>query len=103
MGTSGDAKGMGTARYQPLPSELSARELEEQLLARWREEQLFERTLAARAGAPRWVFFEGPPTANGKPGIHHGCVCNLGSREWQNACTLDSVAAVRRSATVSLI
>jgi isoleucyl-tRNA synthetase len=45
--------------------------LEEGLLARWRDEQLFERTIAAREGAPEWVFYEGPPTANGRPGTHH--------------------------------
>jgi len=42
-----------------------------ELLARWSEEKLFERTLSARAGAPTYVFFDGPPTANGRPGIHH--------------------------------
>ncbi|MDB4907498.1 MAG: Isoleucyl-tRNA synthetase [Gemmatimonadetes bacterium] len=41
------------------------------MLERWRSERLFERTLAAREGAPSYVFFEGPPTANGRPGIHH--------------------------------
>ncbi|MCI0589651.1 MAG: isoleucine--tRNA ligase [Planctomycetes bacterium] len=41
------------------------------LLERWRAEGLFEKALAARAGAPPFVFYEGPPTANGRPGIHH--------------------------------
>src|SRR5665647_2850394 len=45
--------------------------MEQALLARWREENLFARTLAEREGAPPFVFFEGPPTANGRPGIHH--------------------------------
>ncbi len=58
-------------RFAPLPPERPADEVERELLERWREEQLFEASLAARADAPRWVFFEGPPTANGKPGIHH--------------------------------
>jgi isoleucyl-tRNA synthetase len=58
-------------RFALLPGELSADALEQQLLERWRDEQLFAQTLAARAGAEPWVFFEGPPTANGKPGIHH--------------------------------
>jgi isoleucyl-tRNA synthetase len=45
--------------------------MEQELLARWTDERLFERTLeATRKGQP-FVFFEGPPTANGKPGIHH--------------------------------
>jgi isoleucyl-tRNA synthetase len=58
-------------RYTELPPTRPADELERELLARWRDERLFERTLEARAKAPRFVFFEGPPTANGRPGIHH--------------------------------
>ncbi|HXT18303.1 MAG TPA: isoleucine--tRNA ligase [Gemmatimonadaceae bacterium] len=58
-------------KYQPLPPERPADEVERELLARWEEEDLFHQTLAAREGAPNFVFFEGPPTANGKPGIHH--------------------------------
>jgi isoleucyl-tRNA synthetase len=57
----------------PFPAwpDLPADALEEQLLARWREERLFARSLErTRAGRP-FVFFEGPPTANGRPGIHH--------------------------------
>ena len=45
--------------------------LEEEILALWGHEKTFEATLKARAGSPRFVFYEGPPTANGKPGIHH--------------------------------
>ncbi|MFL5898509.1 MAG: isoleucine--tRNA ligase [Solirubrobacterales bacterium] len=50
---------------QPFP------ELEERVLARWREEGVFERSLAQREGARVWSFYEGPPTANGRPGSHH--------------------------------
>jgi isoleucyl-tRNA synthetase len=46
-------------------------ELEEQVLARWREEDLFQRTLEATSSGDEFVFHEGPPTANGRPGIHH--------------------------------
>ena len=60
-----------TQRYAPVPADQSADALEQGLLARWREEDLFARTLAARAGGEPFVFFEGPPTANGRPGIHH--------------------------------
>ncbi|HEX6630370.1 MAG TPA: isoleucine--tRNA ligase, partial [Gemmatimonadaceae bacterium] len=45
--------------------------LEQEVLATWEAERLFERTLEARAGREPFVFFEGPPTANGRPGIHH--------------------------------
>ena len=58
-------------RFATLPPDLSADALEQQLLERWRDEELFAQTLAARRGAEPYVFFEGPPTANGKPGIHH--------------------------------
>ena len=57
--------------YEPLPPERPADELELELLARWEEERLFEQTLERNANAPSFVFFEGPPTANGRPGIHH--------------------------------
>ncbi len=46
-------------------------EEEQKILAQWEKEKVFARTLKNRAKAPRFVFFEGPPTANGKPGIHH--------------------------------
>ncbi|MEP7000077.1 MAG: class I tRNA ligase family protein, partial [bacterium] len=58
-------------RFALMPADQPAAELELALLARWRDEKLFERTLAARDGAPPFVFFEGPPTANGRPGVHH--------------------------------
>ena len=45
--------------------------LEEEVLAFWREHQTFEKTLAMSEDRPRFSFNEGPPTANGKPGIHH--------------------------------
>ena len=48
---------------------LSAVNAEE--LARWDAAALFEQTLKAREGAPSFVFYEGPPSANGMPGIHH--------------------------------
>ena len=57
--------------YRPLPADQPPTVLEEEMLARWREEDILARTLAAREGRENFVFFEGPPTANGKPGIHH--------------------------------
>ena len=56
--------------YSPLPDG-SADELERSLLARWKEEDLFRTTLAANREGRPFVFYEGPPTANGRPGIHH--------------------------------
>jgi isoleucyl-tRNA synthetase len=46
-------------------------ELELEVLERWRERDVFAASLRAREGAPQWVFYEGPPTANGPPGSHH--------------------------------
>ena len=56
-------------RYPELPSGLVA--LEEAVLERWREEDTFRRTLEATADGEEFVFYEGPPTANGRPGLHH--------------------------------
>ena len=41
------------------------------ILARWKKNHAFEKSLELREGAPEFIFFEGPPSANGKPGIHH--------------------------------
>src|SRR3954463_14317531 len=45
--------------------------LEERVLERWRERDVFRESLRRRQGAEPWVFYEGPPTANGRPGSHH--------------------------------
>jgi isoleucyl-tRNA synthetase len=45
--------------------------LEQQVLERWRERDVFAQSLRMRADAQRWNFYEGPPTANGPPGSHH--------------------------------
>lgn len=44
---------------------------EQDILNFWREKDIFEKSLELRKKAKRFVFFEGPPTANGRPGIHH--------------------------------
>jgi isoleucyl-tRNA synthetase len=58
-------------RFAEIPAGQSADTLEQEVLRRWEHEKLFQRALRAREGAPSFVFFEGPPTANGRPGIHH--------------------------------
>ena len=45
--------------------------LSKEVLAQWEEENLFEKSVSTREGHPQFLFFEGPPSANGKPGIHH--------------------------------
>ena len=49
----------------------SINRLEQQQLDFWRFNRIFERTTEGREDAPRYVFYEGPPTANGEPGSHH--------------------------------
>jgi isoleucyl-tRNA synthetase len=57
--------------FEPVDPKQSFPALEQRVLERWRDGRVFERSLAARAGAPVWSFYEGPPTANGRPGSHH--------------------------------
>ena len=40
-------------------------------LEKWKKDHAFEKSLELRDGAPEFIFFEGPPSANGMPGIHH--------------------------------
>lgn len=58
-------------KFTPVPTSVSYPEMEERVQQMWEEQQIFEKTLTERADGPRYVFFEGPPTANGRPGIHH--------------------------------
>ena len=55
----------------PVWPDQGADALERELLARWKAEDLFHQVEAARKDGTPFVFFEGPPTANGRPGIHH--------------------------------
>jgi isoleucyl-tRNA synthetase len=58
-------------RFHPVDPKVDLPALEREILDFWRERRIFEKSLKAREGSPEWVFYEGPPTANGKPGIHH--------------------------------
>ena len=55
--------------YREVPGTIL--ELEEEMLSSWREEDLFQKTLKSNLEGEDFVFFEGPPTANGRPGLHH--------------------------------
>ena len=46
-------------------------EINKQVLSQWDEQDLFHKSMSEREGNPEFVFFEGPPSANGHPGIHH--------------------------------
>ena len=56
---------------RPVDPQQSFPALELEVLERWRERDVFRESLRRRAGAEPWVFWEGPPTANGRPGAHH--------------------------------
>jgi isoleucyl-tRNA synthetase len=58
-------------KYRPVATGQSFVKLEESILERWRERDIFHESLRRREDAPMWVFYEGPPTANGLPGSHH--------------------------------
>ena len=57
--------------YQPLPEKLHYPDLEKEILSFWDAHAIFEQTLNARKDSKIFSFFEGPPTVNGNPGIHH--------------------------------
>ncbi|MGZ5373970.1 MAG: isoleucine--tRNA ligase [Aeromicrobium sp.] len=57
--------------YRPVPAHIDLPALEREILGLWAEQGTFDASLEASKGAPRWTFYEGPPTANGIPGTHH--------------------------------
>src|SRR4051795_3119730 len=58
-------------RYEPVEPGQSFPKLEERVLERWRERDVFHESIRRREGSDSYVFYEGPPTANGRPGLHH--------------------------------
>ena len=57
--------------FRPVSAELDFVAIEETELARWKVNDVFARSMKQREGAEPWIFYEGPPTANGMPGLHH--------------------------------
>src|SRR5882724_6200592 len=57
--------------FPPLPTDVDLPALELAVLERWRETDVFQRSLDRTSSGPAWIFYEGPPTANGRPGTHH--------------------------------
>src|SRR5450759_4044332 len=57
--------------FKPVSSKFEVTALEEGILKFWKTHKIFQKTIELRKGAPEYVFYEGPPTANGKPGVHH--------------------------------
>ncbi len=57
--------------FDPVDVKQSFPKLEQEILSFWREENIFRKTLENRSAGKEFIFYEGPPTANGKPGVHH--------------------------------
>ncbi|MFC2007739.1 isoleucine--tRNA ligase [Chloroflexota bacterium] len=57
--------------FQPVNSRVNFPQVEESILGWWQSQGIFERSVESRRGGQRFVLYEGPPTANGNPGIHH--------------------------------
>ena len=57
--------------FEAIDSRYNGPQLEQEILQFWEARGIFEQSLAQSEGRPRFSFNEGPPTANGKPGIHH--------------------------------
>jgi isoleucyl-tRNA synthetase len=57
--------------FKPVSPKLNVTSLEENVLKFWQQHEIFKKTVEQRQGGPEYVFYEGPPTANGKPGVHH--------------------------------
>ncbi|MBP1707401.1 MAG: ileS [Chloroflexi bacterium] len=57
--------------FKPVASKVDFPKMEESILPLWKDKNVFARSLETRKNNPRFTLFEGPPTANGNPGIHH--------------------------------
>ena len=57
--------------YRPVPPRIDLPAMERDIIGWWADHDIFGRSLEQSAGGPQWVFYEGPPTANGTPGTHH--------------------------------
>src|SRR5687767_11367775 len=62
---------MASAKKYTEYNALNMPAIEREYLARWKEEETFKKSVEERDGAVPFVFYEGPPSANGLPGIHH--------------------------------
>lgn len=58
-------------KFKELTDKINYSQLEKEILEFWNENKIFEKSILTREGKPKFTFYEGPPTANGRPGIHH--------------------------------
>ncbi len=66
-----EATGTHSDKFNAIAPQIDLPAMEHSILDFWRRENVFEKSLEARAGGEPWTFYEGPPTANGMPGTHH--------------------------------
>jgi isoleucyl-tRNA synthetase len=71
VSSSGPSRATPSGPFRALPPQVALPSLEHDVLRRWEDGKVFARTLEDSAGKPQWNFYEGPPTANGRPGTHH--------------------------------
>ncbi|MBL8064039.1 MAG: isoleucine--tRNA ligase [Anaerolineales bacterium] len=57
--------------FKAVNSKLDVPAMEDNVLKMWKKQDVFKKTIEQRQGKPEYVFYEGPPTANGRPGVHH--------------------------------
>ena len=57
--------------YRDVPAKIDLPAMEHDVLSFWKDNDIFHKSLTRTSNGPRWVFYEGPPTANGMPGTHH--------------------------------
>ena len=57
--------------FRQIPAQIDLPAMEHSILDFWKQNQIFEKSIASREGQTPWTFYEGPPTANGMPGTHH--------------------------------
>ncbi len=68
---SGTRRQAGARPFPDLPAVVDLPAIEREVLARWRDARMFQRSLSGTDSGPPWICYEGPPTANGMPGVHH--------------------------------
>ena len=57
--------------YKNIDLKATPQDLEGSIRQYWKQHNLLQKSVLFREGAPNFIFYEGPPTANGTPGIHH--------------------------------
>ena len=57
--------------FEAVNPKADIQKVEQAVLDFWRENRVFQQSMERREGAPKWVTYEGPPTVNGNPGVHH--------------------------------